>query len=502
MSDGSALRAAICAHPDDDTARLVYADWLDEHGDSKRAAFIRLRIEEARARRDDAPAAAFIESGCTRTRGGLELLNWAAVDADLGARLKAQKRYARARQNLSATAEGAPKVRGLRYAWSDRGFISQLIVDDAEAFLARADDVFRAVPATEVRFFALNAEQALQFAGTGHLARVRGLTLSAPDPHALAVFGGHADAAGVRALTLEDGIAGEHLAELAGGSHWTGLESLDVADPFNEDDDWDDEDDEYATAEPGALGEALRAGTFTKLRKLSAWSAGLTDADAAIIAKRFPELRDIDISLNQIGNAGAFALARSKSLKHLRNLDLSSCDLTDGAAAGELIVSPKLEALTVLRLDRNGFGAPDPGALAGRCRAPGLRVLLLNNNVMTAESTEALARCPAVRGLWYLSFAACQLTNAAVERFARFAQFDALAALDLAHNGFGPPGVKALAASPLLARAQWLDIMGNDPGETGAKALIKSPHLGKLKFLNANGRGLAALRSHFKKAMQ
>lgn len=35
---------AICADPDDDTVRLVYADWLDENGDPDRAEFIRLQV--------------------------------------------------------------------------------------------------------------------------------------------------------------------------------------------------------------------------------------------------------------------------------------------------------------------------------------------------------------------------------------------------------------------------------------------------------------------------
>lgn len=36
---------AICADPEDDTVRLVYADWLDENGDPDRAEFIRLQID-------------------------------------------------------------------------------------------------------------------------------------------------------------------------------------------------------------------------------------------------------------------------------------------------------------------------------------------------------------------------------------------------------------------------------------------------------------------------
>jgi uncharacterized protein (TIGR02996 family) len=35
---------AICASPEDDTVRLVYADWLAENGDEDRAEFIRLQV--------------------------------------------------------------------------------------------------------------------------------------------------------------------------------------------------------------------------------------------------------------------------------------------------------------------------------------------------------------------------------------------------------------------------------------------------------------------------
>jgi uncharacterized protein (TIGR02996 family) len=40
-----ALLNAILAEPDDDNVRLVYADWLDEHGEQERAEFIRVQIE-------------------------------------------------------------------------------------------------------------------------------------------------------------------------------------------------------------------------------------------------------------------------------------------------------------------------------------------------------------------------------------------------------------------------------------------------------------------------
>jgi uncharacterized protein (TIGR02996 family) len=49
MTDGDALRRAIVADPDDDTPRLIYADWLDENNRPERAAFIRHQIEAERA---------------------------------------------------------------------------------------------------------------------------------------------------------------------------------------------------------------------------------------------------------------------------------------------------------------------------------------------------------------------------------------------------------------------------------------------------------------------
>lgn len=44
MSDEIALLDAIAAHPEEDTPRLIYADWLDEHGQYIRAEFIRVQI--------------------------------------------------------------------------------------------------------------------------------------------------------------------------------------------------------------------------------------------------------------------------------------------------------------------------------------------------------------------------------------------------------------------------------------------------------------------------
>jgi uncharacterized protein (TIGR02996 family) len=52
-----ALLRAVAAEPDDDTVRLVYADWLADHGQPERGEFIRLQCEHARSIRAGRPFA-------------------------------------------------------------------------------------------------------------------------------------------------------------------------------------------------------------------------------------------------------------------------------------------------------------------------------------------------------------------------------------------------------------------------------------------------------------
>ena len=55
-ADERALLNAIIADPDEDTPRLVYADWLQEHDRPERAELIRAQISLARSKDDDSAA--------------------------------------------------------------------------------------------------------------------------------------------------------------------------------------------------------------------------------------------------------------------------------------------------------------------------------------------------------------------------------------------------------------------------------------------------------------
>src|SRR4051794_8966487 len=53
MRQPDPLLRAVLDDPDDDAPRLVYADWLDDHGAHDRAEFIRVQIELARLPQGD-----------------------------------------------------------------------------------------------------------------------------------------------------------------------------------------------------------------------------------------------------------------------------------------------------------------------------------------------------------------------------------------------------------------------------------------------------------------
>src|SRR5687768_16114221 len=77
--------ADIVAHPDEDAPRLIYADWLDEHGGrggAARAEFIRVQCELARL--EPEPADPFHPHGMGLREAESFLGNWCRSAADAG----------------------------------------------------------------------------------------------------------------------------------------------------------------------------------------------------------------------------------------------------------------------------------------------------------------------------------------------------------------------------------------------------------------------------------
>lgn len=75
MTDGDRLLRAILDHPEEDTPRLLYADWLEENGRPERAEFIRVQVAIADVQRlvreqgqRVGPSAAYINGLADRER--------------------------------------------------------------------------------------------------------------------------------------------------------------------------------------------------------------------------------------------------------------------------------------------------------------------------------------------------------------------------------------------------------------------------------------------------
>ena len=116
MTHADAFLQAILDAPDDDAPRLLFADWLDERGDSDRAEFIRVQI-------------------ALEKRGPRRSEMWS-------------------RQNRLLTLheeEWSAPARGVASDWTfRRGFIDEVHAL-ARPFLTGADDLFRQAPVCHVR---------------------------------------------------------------------------------------------------------------------------------------------------------------------------------------------------------------------------------------------------------------------------------------------------------------------------------------------------------------
>ncbi len=122
MTTADALLAAVCAAPDDDLPRLVYADWLDENGDPDHAEFIRVQIERANGTLTE--TAAIREKVLMDTTAG----RWLARLREPGGPLSTQRSHGQFR----------------------RGFVEAVWMP-ARWFLEHAERLFATAPVNELR---------------------------------------------------------------------------------------------------------------------------------------------------------------------------------------------------------------------------------------------------------------------------------------------------------------------------------------------------------------
>jgi uncharacterized protein (TIGR02996 family) len=389
MTQDEAFLQDILASPDDDAPRLVYADWLDEHGDADRAAFIRLQCELAK------------------------LEEWDARRPELERR---QKRLLRlyAHQWSDGLVK---KLRGLEFR---RGFLERADLPP-NVFLANAEALFRHFPLRRLTLGASFGDPAVRaLAASPHLARlaelkvpysrmtaaglealvssphVRGLKVLDVDFNRVGPEGARAVAespnlAGLTTLVLRDchiGSAGA--ASLASSPHLAGLEKLDVMDNGIDN-----------------AGAVALAGSphLTNLVELSCRNNSIGPAGVRALAPAHrPRLTRLYLSVNPLGLEGVRALVVSPSLGRLNCLGLGvvclrAADADRVAAARALAGSPHVAGLKSLDLFRNHVGDAGARALAESPHLANLADLDLFENEITDAGSQALLNSPHLAGL-------------------------------------------------------------------------------------------------------
>jgi len=153
MSDREAFVQAIAANPADDLPRLVFADWLDEHGEPERAEFIRTQIRWHHADADerkslDARAEELFKEHWQRWFAPLLL----ALDPDADRRrnlgIKGNILASKASLSMQETRQPGSAVQGVDVI---RGFTESASLDlTSWAEQASLAEAFRMEPLTEL----------------------------------------------------------------------------------------------------------------------------------------------------------------------------------------------------------------------------------------------------------------------------------------------------------------------------------------------------------------
>jgi uncharacterized protein (TIGR02996 family) len=370
--ESRAFLDAIREAPDDDAPRLVYADWLDDHGEPARAEFIRVQCERARL-------PAYGERGA-------EL--WS-------------------RENELLEANGAawlgPLAEKLHHDTFRRGFPEDLTLCPEE-MVALAKEFDARVPAGRVTLFGDYNDPEIETLTTClHMGWVAGLKFRYPPVTdtglelvanavnlqylaELSVEMGHFTTNGMRALTTSP--------------HREALRRLDL------------HHNRHHAAPPAAADALAAPGVLFRLRSLSLDSYSLGPAGAAVLAgtANLAEVKDLRLPLNELGDEGAIALARSPHLRGLSSLHLTSNGVTSRSVR-ELADSPLLDGIRALDLAINKVGDEGAEALAASPCLAALKRLSLSWTDITDRGAAALAASTHLNNLTTLELLGNGLSN-------------------------------------------------------------------------------------------
>jgi uncharacterized protein (TIGR02996 family) len=405
MSDRDALLRAICEYPDDDTPRLVFADYLEENDEPALAAFVRAQVELART----PPWEPF----AVRCR-------WRTPDLVTG------------RPFLSTL----PPVDGFHVEWAKlpfrRGFGWWLLVRTLSEWVARAAPLFDVVPIEKVTVWSGILDDWERFAASGRVRRLRELVFITNPIEPLFALRDTPDACGITDLhfgrasgagmpvVIED-LFRSALGRVVRGLHFhTGYEALgELIDAINTGGPLERlsfsvmglTGDHLRRLLAGPVADALAELHFADerfgsdgLRKLAAGlPSGLRDLELSNVGvqadglealtrcERLASVRRLNLSRNPLQPRAMRVLSLSRALGGLRSLDLSQCRI-DGRGVRHVTHSRFWPNMVELDLRRNPISQVGVRRLLDAPVPPNLTALVLDGDTLGGESRAALAK--------------------------------------------------------------------------------------------------------------
>jgi uncharacterized protein (TIGR02996 family) len=459
-SERESLLFAIAANPREDTPRLMYADWLDEHGndsDHARAEFIRLQCELSHT----LPAPRF------------------ATSMDF--------QFEREREHLALTGktELLPQLTRCRDLFHRHGqaWLAELPEDAEEVVFHRGFPTTLKLPLAQ---FVLHGEQFLNRCPIEliHLSNFydESALPAAPD---FATMGTDERRNAIRtwldarreADRNADRMPGIRL--VAGCSHLSRVRGLDLS--LND-------------LLPQHIAELLQS---PNLPELQDFSPGASTPQVAFAVANCPKLHlaeRLSFWFGGIGLHGAGALANSDNFRNLRDLELYANNLGDAGA--QWLAGGSFPSLERLGLGYNRIGTTGLHALSHAKGFPRLTNLDVRANGFGDPGCEILARSPLAPQLRKLQIDTNRLTHRGVILLASapFAELEELSleGQDQCPNSIGPEGAAILANSPYTKHIHTLQLKQTELGDAGLFALADGPGLIGLRTLDVERNGITA----------
>jgi uncharacterized protein (TIGR02996 family) len=476
------LLRAIAAEPDDDTHRLVLADWLDEHGEPERAEFIRLQCRLAEIpdwlawMLPEEPLRRALQLQVAHRKRWVKGLTWAGFARGMAEEI----RLTGSRDNWLGLLTLARKKQPIRRVRAD------LRPEDWDAF---AGEVLGSLRLGELELNLqgpLGADQVTALVNAPHFAALRGLALTYwPMDVAAARVLAEATAPELRDLSLKCGLGDEGISVFARARGFPRLRQLCLA--YN------------GIGGEGAIALATQPTCegVTHL-DLSHNHLGDTGLAALLSSPWLGRVRSLCLRQNGLGTEGVAVLARSPLLANLNHLSLRDNAVGDGAAV--LCRSPRSAELECLDLTSTAITSESVQHLAGPPAWTRLGTLLLDHNDINDAALPALTT--GLVHIGWLGLTGNWIGPAGMSALTKSANLGGLKRLDLGENPLGAEGAKVIARCAALGELTHLDLHACGIRVEGMLALAESPYLNKLTTLNlmynrASKAARAAVRGRF-----